>query len=142
MKFNPIKILLVEDDDVDAFAIQRGFEKEKISNTILRARDGVEALEFLRGGEQGEPRLERPFLVFLDLNLPRMDGFQVLKTIREDEALKDTVVFVLTTSTREEDRVRAYGHNVSGFVSKANAGRDFIHVVQLIEHFWRVVELP
>ena len=142
MRFNPIKILLVEDDDVDAFAIERGFEKEKIANTILRARDGVEAIEMLRGQASGASRLERPFLVFLDLNLPRMDGFQVLKAIREDESLKDTVVFVLTTSTREEDRVRAYGHNVSGFVSKANAGRDFVHLVHLIDHFWRVVELP
>lgn len=142
MKDNTIKILLVEDDDVDAMAIGRGFEKEKIANRILRVKDGIEALAALRAKAVDEEALEKPYVVFLDLNMPRMDGFEFLTALRADAALQETVVFVLTTSNREEDRVRAYGHNVSGYISKGEAGRDFINVIRMIDHYWRVVELP
>ncbi len=142
MTNNPIRVLLVEDDDVDAMGIERGFRKEKIGNQVLRVRDGLEALEALRNGCTAAGPLDRPFVIFLDLNMPRMDGFEFLKAIRENPALTDLVVFVLTTSNREEDRLRAYGLHVAGFISKSNAGNDFIQAITMLDHYWRVVEVP
>jgi len=135
-----VHILVVEDDDVDAMAVERAFKKLKLANPTYRARDGLEALALLRG--EGQPVLPRPFIVLLDLNMPRMNGLELLKTLRGDPALKSTVVFVLTTSHEEKDRVSAYDLNVAGYMVKDNVGDDFLRVVTLHKHYWRVVELP
>jgi CheY-like chemotaxis protein len=136
-----VKILLVEDDEVDVMRVQRGFKQLRIANEIIRARDGLEALEFLRGvGSQA--RIETPFLVLLDINLPRMTGLEFLAALRADEELKVTVVFVLTTSKNDEDRLEAYRHNVAGFMLKDEAGREFVKAMEMLECYWRVVELP
>lgn len=79
----PIGILLVDDDDGDAKAVERTFLKARIANRIVRARDGVEALEILRGTDK-QPRLDRPYLLLVDLNMPRMNGIQLVTAIRED----------------------------------------------------------
>lgn len=136
-----VKILLVEDDEVDVMRVQRGFQQLRIANEIIRARDGLEALEILRGvGSQA--RIETPFLVLLDINLPRMTGLEFLAALRADEELKVTVVFVLTTSKNDEDRLEAYRHNVAGFMLKDEAGREFVKAMEMLECYWRVVELP
>ncbi|MBL7648502.1 MAG: response regulator [Candidatus Hydrogenedentes bacterium] len=136
-----VKILLVEDDEVDVIRVQRGFHQLRIANEIVRARDGIEALEILRGAGS-EARLETPFLVLLDINLPRMTGLEFLAALRADEALKVTVVFVLTTSKNDEDRLEAYRHNVAGFMLKDEAGREFVKAMEMLACYWRVVELP
>lgn len=141
MDYRTVQILLVEDDTVAQMAVRRSFQKLKIGNPIHAVEDGVAALQVLRG-EGGIPKLARPFIILLDLNLPRMDGHEFLRALRSDPDLSDCVVFVLTTSEDEKDRLAAYRMNVAGYIVKSNAGPDFIHAVSMIDHYWRVVELP
>jgi len=141
MSGKTVRILLVEDDTIDVMAIQRALQQLKIANPLIIARDGVEALEFLRGGPERAP-LPRPHLILLDLNLPRMNGIEFLETLRSDAALQDVVVFVLTTSSADADRVAAYRLNIAGYMVKSDLSSDFLRVVTMLEHFWRVVEFP
>lgn len=136
-----IRILLVEDDEVDAMAVIRGFKSSKIANTIVHARDGVEALAVLRG-DIPEKSISNPYVILLDLNMPRMDGFEFLDELRKDPQLKETIVFVLTTSKADEDRARSYRHHVAGYIVKSNAGKDFLNLIHMIDHYWRIVEIP
>ncbi len=141
MTKNAVTVLVIDDDEVDQMAIERSFRQRRIANNIIATRDGVEALAILRGGE-GRPPLARPYVILLDLNMPRMNGFELLREIRQDPALRPSVVFVLTTSESGEDRAAAYAANIAGFIVKSDAGRGFLAAVEMIEHFWRVVELP
>jgi CheY-like chemotaxis protein len=136
-----VNILLVEDDDGDAKAVRRAFAKAKIANPILRAVDGIEALEMLRG-ENGRERLGRPNILLVDLNMPRMNGFQLVRALRADPDLKRSIVFFLTTSKSEEDKAAAYDLNVAGYIVKQNAGVDFLNLVGMIDSYWRIVEMP
>lgn len=136
-----LSILLVEDDDGDAKAIQRAFTKAKIANTIVRAVDGIEALDILRG-TNGKTKPPSPSILLVDLNMPRMNGIQLVKALREDEALRHTIVFILTTSKQDEDKTAAYSLNVAGYVFKQRAGEDFLNLVDLVDRYWRIVEMP
>lgn len=136
-----VNILLVEDDDVDVMAVKRSFRELRIANPLFEARDGIEALERLRG-KQGLPPIPSPFIILLDLNMPRMNGMEFLEEIRKDPQLHASIVFVMTTSSDENDRVRAYNYNVAGYVLKHSPGRSFIDAVSMLEHYWRIVELP
>jgi CheY-like chemotaxis protein len=136
-----VHLLLVEDDDGDAKAIYRAFARAKISNPITRAIDGVEALEYLRG-ENGKPKLPRPYLMLVDMNMPRLSGIELVRTLRGDPELRDSVVFMLTTSKRDEDKLAAYDLNVAGYVVKETAGADFMSLVDLMDRYWRIVVLP
>ena len=122
---NAVTILLVEDDEIDIKTVERAFRELKIANPMVQACDGIEALEILRG-ENGKPRLSRPYLILLDLNMPRMNGFEFLDEVRKDPELRDSVIFVMTTSAAEEDSTRAYDKNVAGYVLKHNPGRSFL----------------
>jgi CheY-like chemotaxis protein len=137
----PLSILLVEDDDGDAKAVQRAFQKAKIANPILRAVDGMEALEMLKGAN-GKAKPPSPYLLLVDLNMPRMNGIQFVKALREDEDLRHSIAFILTTSKREEDKIAAYDLNVAGYIVKATAGQDFLKLVSLVDCYWRIVEIP
>ncbi len=137
----PIRILLVEDDDGEAKAVQRAFVKARIANPIVRALDGIEALEVLRGTGQ-RPRLEKPYLLLIDLNMPRMGGIQLVAAIREDPELHDAIIFILTTSNRAEDKQAAYALNVAGFILKESVAEDFLQLFNLVNCYWRVVEMP
>jgi CheY-like chemotaxis protein len=138
---NPIRILLVEDDDGDAKAVERTFLKARIANPILRVRDGVEAMEMLKGTDQ-QPRLEPPYLLLVDLNMPRMNGIQLVSAIREDPGLRETIIFMLTTSNRVEDKQAAYFMHVTGYILKERAGEDFLKLFNLVDTYWRIVEMP
>jgi CheY-like chemotaxis protein len=137
---NPIRILLVEDDDGDAKAVQRTFLKARIANPIVRALDGIEALEILRG-TNGKTKMERPCILLIDLNMPRMNGIQLVSEIRKDPDLLGTTIFMLTTSNRDEDKQAAYALNVTGYILKEKAGEDFLKLFNLIECYWRIVEM-
>jgi CheY-like chemotaxis protein len=135
-----VKILLVEDDSVDVKAFQRAMGKLKISNPVVIARDGVEAWEHLQECVSGKG--EVPSLVILDINMPRMNGLELLTKIRADEKLRHLIVFVLTTSNDEKDKFSAFNQNVAGYMLKSDMGNSFIRAVELIDSYWRVVELP
>jgi len=137
----PLSILLVEDDDGDAKALQRAFHKAKIANPIMRAIDGIEALDILKG-VNGKTKPASPYMLLIDLNMPRMNGIQLVQAIRQDEILRPAVVFILTTSKREEDMMAAYDLNVAGYIVKETAGHDFLNLVSLLDAYWRIVEMP
>jgi CheY-like chemotaxis protein len=141
MSSETVNILLVEDDIVDIMVLQRAFRQRKITNPLTVARDGIEALEILRGGPERLP-LPRPHIILLDLNLPRMNGIEFLDILRVDTTLRDAVVFVLTTSSAYEDKAAAYRLNIAGYMVKANFGSDVLQIVTMLEHFWQVVEFP
>lgn len=135
-----ITVLLVEDDNVDAERVVRAFRKSGINHPVRRARDGIEALEILRG--ETDTPLERPYIILLDLKMPRMGGLQFLGCLREDPAIADAIVFVLTTSRNESDRCRAYLSNVAGYIVKSRTSGELVDVASMLDWYWRVVELP
>lgn len=141
MKRNTLTILLVDDDKIDVMAIRRSFRELKIANPVIEARNGIEALDRLRG-ENGHQKVPSPCLVLLDLNMPRMGGVEFLDKLRRDEALHSTLVFVMTTSGAEEDRARAYDMNIAGYVLKHRPGQSFLEAIAMLEHYWRVIEFP
>jgi CheY-like chemotaxis protein len=141
MQNKSIRILLVEDDDIDAISIKRGFQQAKIANEIVRVKDGIEALTLLRDQAKDE-LVKKPFVILLDLKMPRMDGFGFLNELRKDPVLHQIIVFVLTTSNDDEDRMRAYDKYVAGYIVKAAAGKGFVDLITMLDHYWRVVELP
>lgn len=134
-------ILLVEDDDGDALAVERTFRQPRIAKSIVRAVDGIEALHILKGTDR-YPQLRKPYLLLVDLNLPRMGGLQLVAAIRQDHELHDTVIFVLTTSNRQQDRSAAYDLNVAGYILKEKASEDSQSLFSLLDSYRRIVELP
>lgn len=136
-----VSILLVEDDQIDAKAFLRALAKRRIGNPITIARDGVEAWELLKGTRDGKP-FPRPNLIITDINMPRMNGIELLGKIRGDASLCDLIVFVLTTSNADEDRMEAYQLNVAGYMLKSDIDNSFIKAVELLDNYWRVVEFP
>jgi CheY-like chemotaxis protein len=130
-----VTILLVEDDEIDVRALRWAFEKLKIANPLVIARDGVEAWETLT-------TLPRPYLVITDINMPRMNGIELLRKIRQSEDYRDSIVFALTTSNDEQDKIDAYHLNVAGYMLKSDMGTSFTRAIGLIENYWKVVEFP
>ena len=144
MKTNgtPVRILLVEDNPADIRLTIEALKEGKITNDLMVARDGVEALDYLhqRGAFAASPR---PDLILLDLNLPKKDGREVLAEIKEDDALKRIPVVVLTSSEADEDILRTYNLHANCYISKPVDLERFIAVVRTIEDFWlTVVSLP
>lgn len=136
----PISILLVEDDDGDAKAVTRAFSRAKITNQIHRVVDGISALEFLRDAER--MKVVSPLIILVDINMPRMNGHEMVSRIREDSALHQHVIFMLTTSKSHDDKSAAYDNNVAGYIVKEKAGQDFLNLVNTLHAYWRLVELP
>ena len=139
--YHVVNILIVDDDQVDVRGFQRGLSKHKISNPVFVASDGLEALDMLRG-TNGRERLPRPYLILLDLNMPRMNGVRFLEEIRRDAELDDSIVFVLTTSSSDDDKRAAYKQHIAGYVVKADAGADFLKLIQMLERFMGTVQFP
>ena len=137
-----IQVLLVEDDPGDVLMTREAFEDYKLSNNLHVVNDGAEAMEFLRRrGEHSDA--PRPDLVLLDLNLPRMDGRQVLDAIKSDPELSSIPVVVLTTSEAEDDVLRSYSLHANAYVTKPVDFERFIQVVRQIDDFFvTVVRLP
>jgi CheY-like chemotaxis protein len=137
-----IDVLLVEDDPGDVLMTREAFEDNKVANRLAVVSDGVSALAFLRKeGEHADA--PTPDLVLLDLNLPRMDGREVLEAMKGDDALRSIPVVVLTTSEAEEDVVRSYSLHANAYVTKPVDFDRFIEVVRQIDEFFvEVVRLP
>ena len=138
--FKPTELLLVEDDDIDAEGIYRAFKKAKIANPIIRAVDGVEALEILES--RHKLKISSPYILLVDLNMPRMGGIELVQHLRSHPTLSKTVVFVTTTSKQDEDIANAYDLNVAGYIVKESAGNDFADLAKMLDCYWHIVELP
>ena len=137
-----IKILLVEDNPADANLTIENFERLKIANKLEVVEDGVEAMAYLRC-EEPFANAERPDLILLDLNLPRMDGREVLERMKADPDLDTIPVVVLTSSDAEEDVIRSYKLQASAYVKKPVDLSGFERIVRGIEGFWfSVVKYP
>ena len=138
MSSQQLNILLVEDDEVDVMTVKRAFKNNHITNPLFVAGDGIEALEKLRSGEVPKGRR----LVLLDLNMPRMNGIEFLKELRNDQRLSPTPVVVLTTSNDDQDKVKAYNMNVAGYLLKPVTFQNFCEVMVALNKYWSLVELP
>jgi chemotaxis family two-component system response regulator Rcp1 len=137
-----VEILLVEDNPGDVRLTQEALRDVKMKNNLSVVGDGVEAMQFLRR-EGPYAEAPRPDIILLDLNLPRMDGQEVLAAVKADPELKCIPVVVLTTSQAEEDIIRSYRLNANCYVTKPVDFDQFIRVVQSVENFWfTIVKLP
>ncbi len=137
-----IEILLVEDNPGDVRLTQEALADAKVANEMHVASDGIDALAWLR--REGKfVDAPRPDLILLDLNMPRMDGREVLAEIKKDSALKSIPVVVLTTSDADEDILKSYELHANCYITKPVDFEQFVKVVQTIENFWlTLVKLP
>lgn len=135
MVFNDqVTVFVVEDDDVDFMTIKRSFAKSRITNPLVRATNGQQALTMLQN-----KAVAYPFVILLDLKLPKLSGLELLSSIRADAGLADAVVFILTTSSDERDIIRSYQHNVAGYFVKEQAGSHFLDICQVLNGYWQTV---
>ena len=137
-----LDILVVDDDDLTVEMVERSVARITAGNSALRfcfhaANDGTQALEMLRDNS-----VNRPNIILLDLNMPRMNGFEFLDEIRKDRKLSDSVIFVITTSDSDYDRVRAYREHVAGYIVKSFVGPQFNRVANLISTYNSAIRLP
>lgn len=137
-----VEILLVEDNPGDVRLTKEGLAESKVHNNLYVVEDGVEAMAFLRReGKYGYA--PRPDLILLDLNLPKMDGREVLAEVKTDPLLKRIPVVILTTSKDEEDVLRSYDYHANCYITKPMDFEQFVHVVKAIKEFWlTIVKLP
>jgi CheY-like chemotaxis protein len=136
-----LSILLVEDDDVAAEGVIRSLARNGVNLPVAWVEDGLAALAVLRG-QSVRREIRRPRLVLLDLNMPRMNGFEFLAALRADPALRDEVVFVLTTSDIDADRTRAYHEQIAGYMVKSDVGPQFAKLAGLFLAYRDAVCLP
>ena len=139
-KSDRVTFLIVDDDDVAVMGMRRAIRKLNLSNPVEVARNGEEALQRLR--ENGEGQLERPFIVTLDLNMPRMGGLEFLSEIRADQSLQDTVIFVVTTSDAPTDITSAYARNIAGYIVKEDTFETLRRSLSMLRDYTEIVRLP
>ena len=132
------KILLVEDDQVDIMTVERAFNQLKITNELVVKTNGVDALAFLKSATGKD----FPCLILLDINMPKMNGLEFLKIIKNDEKLCMIPVVMLTTSKADVDKVTSFQHGVAGYMLKPVDYKQFIKVVQTIDLYWTLSEQP
>jgi CheY-like chemotaxis protein len=138
MSNSSLNILLVEDDEVDVMNVKRAFDKNHITNPLFVASNGLEGLEKLRSGEVPQGRR----IVLLDLNMPKMNGIEFLRQLRNDPALAPTPVVVLTTSNNDRDKIDAFNLNVAGYLVKPVTFAEFSDLMVTLNKYWTLVEMP
>lgn len=136
-----VTLLVVEDDVVDQEIVKRSFKRADLSHPLVFANNGFEALKIMRG-EEPDVALQEPYMVLLDLNMPVMDGFEMLDEMRSDQNLRDKVVFVLSTSDDESDVKRAYASGISGYIKKGNIAEGFSAATKMLSSYGDVVIFP
>ena len=136
-----MNILLVEDNDLDVAILRRSMKKLDIFNSLIRARDGLEALEFLKSNLVAR-ELQHPYVILLDINMPRMNGHEFLAELRETDALKDSRVYVFTTSDSKKDINLAYENNVNGYIVKPNSTSELTDILKALQEFLSICEVP
>ena len=130
-------ILLVEDDHVDAITVRRALRDLNVPNDIVHQLDGEDALEYLRSSDN-----KRPCVILLDLNMPRMNGIDFLKIIKNDDELKKIPVIVMTTSKDERDKMESFEFSVAGYIIKSTDYKKFVEALKILNLYWTLSELP
>jgi len=134
---NSRPILVLEDDIVDSMTIRRALKENEILNEVIIKKDGEDALEYLQDVSN-----ERPGIILLDLNMPRMNGLEFLKVIKTDERLLSIPVVILTTSRSEQDKIDTFKLGVAGYMIKSVNYQEFVKVVRTIKTYWEISEFP
>lgn len=130
-------VLIVEDDTVDAMTIMRAFSDLKIEKSLVHMTNGEEALEYLKDKSN-----KKPCIILLDLNMPKMNGLELLKIVKSDEALKRIPVVVLTISSEQQDKVETFKLGVAGYVIKPVDYENFVEAIGTIDMYWNFSEIP
>ncbi len=130
-------IMLVEDDTADVLIIKRALKELKIENELVHAADGEEALEYLK--KKGN---ERPCIILLDLNMPRMNGLEFLEEAKSDEELKSIPVVALTTSESNQDVTKCFSLGIVGYIVKPVDYRKFVKAVRIVDIYWMLSKIP
>ena len=134
---NSKPILLVEDDNVDVMTVKRALKDLKVSNQLVPINNGEEAIEYLK-----KENTTKPCFVLLDLNMPKMNGAEFLKTVKADKALKKIPVVILTTSNSEQDVIESFELGAAGYMVKSVDYEKFVETIQAIERYWTLSKLP
>ena len=141
----PVTILMADDDPDDRLMAREAFEESRLANQLFFVHDGVELMDYLhRRGDYADPaRSPRPGVILLDLNMPRKDGREALREIKEDADLRRIPIVILTTSKAEEDILRSYDLGANSFITKPVTFESLVNVVRTISSYWfEIVELP
>ena len=134
---NSRPILLVEDDRMDAMTVKRAMRELNVANPLVRAANGEEALEYLRNDDY-----DKPCVILLDLNMPRMNGIEFLEAAKADEQLKKIPVVVLTTSGEKRDIIDSFNLNAAGYMVKPLDYEKFVETMRAIDIYWSVSKVP
>jgi CheY-like chemotaxis protein len=134
---NTRHILLVEDDEVDVMTVKRAFKEINVKNPMHVAENGEDALAFLKDHTD-----EKPCIIILDLNLPKMNGLEFLKTIKQDNHLGIIPVVVLTTSRDRNDKYESFKNHAAGYMIKTTDYKQFVEVMRTIDKYWTASEMP
>lgn len=136
-----MNILLVEDNDVDVLLFRRALRNAGTSSTVVHAKDGVEALEIL-SDQDAERQVHDPYVILLDINMPRMNGHEFLRELRANKHLSHSKVVVVTTSNNPKDIELAYGRYASGYVVKPGGTAEMTEVIKSLHNYWDICEIP
>ncbi len=144
MEKNPFIALMAEDNKHDIIATRRAWQENKITNMLYVVNDGEECLDYLyQRGKYSEPKsAPKPGILLLDINMPKMNGHEVLDQIRGEPQFCNLPVIILTTSKAEEDRVRSYDLGATAYIKKPVGFENLSHAIKTINLFWEMVELP
>jgi CheY-like chemotaxis protein len=134
---NSQPILLVEDDKVDVMTVKRALKDLNIKNQLVSTANGEEALEYLNNNGNN-----KPCIILLDLNMPKMNGIEFLTIVKADEALKKIPVVVLTTSSQQQDIVESFKLSVAGYIVKSVDYAEFTEAISTINMYWTLSKLP
>lgn len=137
MKLANKPLLVVEDDMVDVMTIKRALKEIQVLNPVVHLENGEEALKYLR-----DPRNESPCIIFLDLNMPVMNGIEFLHVVKQDDQLRRFPVVVLTTSQEQQDKVNSFDLSVAGYIAKPVEYRQFVEIMRSIDLYWTISEMP
>lgn len=139
--FKAVEFMIVDDDEISVMAIQRSMKKLNLVNPIQVAKNGVEALDILNNSLGSDKKLP-PFIITLDLSMPKMGGLEFLDTIRNDPVFNKLVIFVLTTSDAPTDIASAYDKNIAGYIMKDNTTESFSNALAMLRDYAQLVVLP
>ncbi len=140
-QYRPVEFMIVDDDEVSVMAIKRSMGQLNLINPVIVAKDGLEALKILEDAIGTDGELP-PFIITLDLSMPKMDGLEFLEIVRKNEAFKKLVIFVLTTSDAPDDVAKAYEKNIAGYIVKENPTASFQKALSMLNDYAQLVVLP